>query len=57
MGSKKKLDAAAEKLKRRLNANPEAGEVIPHFGGLRKMRMALPGRGKRSGARVVYVLW
>jgi len=30
--------------------NPDSGDV----GGLRKVRVALPGRGKRGGARVVY---
>ena len=33
---------------------PEAGLVIPGSGGLRKLRWALPGRGKRGGARVIY---
>lgn len=35
-------------------ANPEAGEIIPETGGLRKIRWALPGMGKRGGARVIY---
>jgi len=34
--------------------NPEVGEVIAGTGGLRKVRVALPGRGKRGGARVIY---
>lgn len=33
---------------------PEQGKVIPGSGGLRKMRWALPGRGKSGGARVIY---
>lgn len=33
---------------------PEQGKVIPGGGGLRKMRWALPGRGKSGGARVIY---
>ncbi len=37
-----------------VGANPEAGEIIPECGGVRKMRWALPGRGKRGGARVIY---
>lgn len=40
-----------------LAANPEAGDVIPGMGGLRKVRMALQGRGKRGGARVLYLLF
>lgn len=34
--------------------NPAAGELIPGTGGVRKLRWALEGRGKRGGARVVY---
>lgn len=34
-------------------ANPQAGEVIPGGGGLRKVRVPLAGRGKRGGARVI----
>src|SRR3954463_14633820 len=39
-----------------LGAHPEAGDLIRHSGGLRKARMKLPGRGRSSGARVIY-LW
>ena len=35
-------------------ANPEAGDVIPETGGVRKLRWSRPGSGKRGGARVVY---
>lgn len=34
--------------------NPRSGDVIPGAGGVRKLRWALQGRGKRSGARVIY---
>ena len=37
-----------------LAANPEAGEVIPASGGIRKLRWKRPGMGKRGGARVIY---
>ena len=34
--------------------NPECGDLIPGGGGIRKVRFAIGGRGKRGGARVVY---
>lgn len=34
--------------------NPEAGDLIQGSGGLRKLRAAVGGRGKRGGARVIY---
>ena len=34
--------------------NPESGDVIPGTGGVRKMRWARSGSGKRGGARVIY---
>src|ERR1035437_3591953 len=37
-----------------VGANPEAGEIIPGTGGVRKIRWALEGAGKRGGARVIY---
>ena len=37
-----------------LARQPTAGPVIPGTGGLRKLRWALAGRGKRGGARVIY---
>ena len=39
-----------------LNANPEAGVVVPGSGGVRKFRWGLAGRGKRGGLRVIYYL-
>ena len=41
-------------LQQRLLDQPEAGELITGTKGLRKLRWALPGRGKRGGARVIY---
>ncbi len=35
-------------------ANPDAGDVIPETGGVRKIRWARTGTGKRGGARVIY---
>ena len=37
-------------------ANPEAGDVIPGSGGVRKLRWGVVGRGKRGGIRVIYYL-
>ncbi len=33
---------------------PERGALIPGSGGVRKLRWAQPGRGKRGGIRVIY---
>lgn len=33
---------------------PEAGNVVPGSGGVRKLRWGMTGRGKRGGARVIY---
>ena len=35
--------------------NPTKGDLIQGTGGLRKVRMKLPGRGKSGGARVIYL--
>lgn len=35
-------------------ANPNAGDVIPGTGGVRKLRWKAPGRGKRGGYRIIY---
>ena len=34
--------------------NPEAGDLIPDTGGVRKVRWRRQGMGKRGGARVIY---
>ena len=34
--------------------NPLAGDRIPGTGGVRKLRFAATGRGKRGGVRVIY---
>ncbi len=39
-----------------LVVNPEAGDVIPASGGVRKLRWGVAGRGKRGGLRVIYFL-
>ncbi|MCL2337575.1 MAG: type II toxin-antitoxin system RelE/ParE family toxin [Firmicutes bacterium] len=35
--------------------NPKCGDVIRGTGGFRKMRFALPDRGKSGGLRVIYL--
>lgn len=35
--------------------DPLCGVVIPGTGGVRKFRVGLEGRGKRGGARVIYL--
>lgn len=37
-----------------LTLHPEIAPVIPGSGGLRKLRWAMPGKGKRGGLRVIY---
>lgn len=38
-----------------LALNPDAGDVIPGSGGCRKVRWSVAGRGKRGGARIIYI--
>ena len=56
LSATKKLmdDAERAELVLYLAYNPTAGDVIPGSGGVRKLRWGLEGRGKRSGARVIY---
>lgn len=37
-----------------LAANPTARDIVAGAGGIRKLRWALPGGGKRGGARVIH---
>lgn len=37
-----------------VGADPDCGDLISKTGGVRKLRWALPGGGKRGGARVIY---
>lgn len=34
--------------------NPDAGDMIPETGGVRKVRWSRQGTGKRGGVRVIY---
>lgn len=49
-------DAEYSELQAALVRNPTAGQVIPGSGGIRKIRWAAPGRGKRGGYRIIYFL-
>lgn len=48
-------DAELRELEAELLRTPAKGRLVPSTGGVRKMRFALPGRGKSGGARVLYV--
>ena len=37
-----------------LSQNPEAGDVVPGSGGVRKVRWSRQGTGKSGGVRVIY---
>lgn len=47
-------DDEYSELQQYLIQNPEGGEVVPKSGGLRKVRWARPGAGKRGGLRIIY---
>jgi hypothetical protein len=47
-------DAGYASLQCALMADPEVGAVVPGTGGVRKLRWAASGRGKRGGYRVIY---
>ncbi|MCA9114066.1 MAG: type II toxin-antitoxin system RelE/ParE family toxin [Planctomycetaceae bacterium] len=50
-------DEVYAELQQELMNQPDRGRVIPGCGGLRKIRVANPkrGKGKRSGTRVIYL--
>ena len=48
-------DSELKELEELLILNPQEGDVIQGTGGARKLRFQLEGRGKRGGARVIYV--
>lgn len=55
----KKLHATKgeiEALEAAIVANPRVGDVIRGLGGIRKIRSAMGGKGKRGGGRVVCFL-
>ncbi len=52
--AKRLADDDYMKLQLYLAENPSAGALIEAGGGIRKIRFALPGRGKSGGIRVIY---
>lgn len=47
-------DDDLRELQQLLIKHPDAGDLIRGSKGLRKLRWALPGRGKRGSARAIY---
>ena len=47
-------DGEREQLIVFVGANPEMGDVVPESGGVRKLRWAAKGKGKRGGVRIIY---
>ena len=48
-------DEAMREVELTLLAEPRAGALVAGTGGIRKLRAPLPGRGKRGGARLLYL--
>lgn len=47
-------DEGLSLLQRTLALRPSSGQVLEGTGGIRKIRIAAKGHGKRGGARVIY---
>lgn len=47
-------DESYRSLQEDLALNPQMGPLIPSGGGIRKLRFALPGKGRRGGGRLIY---
>ena len=43
-----------DKIEAAIAENPLSGDVIPGLGGIRKIRFAMGGKGKRGGGRAIY---
>jgi len=50
-------DDEYRELQSHLAQHPGLGKVIPGSGGMRKLRWAGSGRGKRGGLRLIYCWW
>jgi hypothetical protein len=57
----RKLKATADELaavEAEILVHPEIGQVVPGLRGVRKIRFAMGGKGKRGGGRAIYyVVW
>ena len=47
-------DVQEREVERVLCNDPQAGDTIANSGGVSKLRVKLPGKGKSGGARVIY---
>ncbi len=47
-------DDEYSELQQFLMQKPEAGELVPGSGGVRKVRWSRPGMGRRGGLRIIY---
>lgn len=47
-------EAEVDALFQYLAEHPEAGDIVPGAGGVRKLRWGAKGQGKRGGSRVIY---
>ena len=47
-------EESLRQLQLELITNPEKGPIVKDTGGFRKIRLALPGRGKSGSARAIY---
>ena len=47
-------DDSYQRLQVHLTEHPDAGDLIRHSGGLRKIRWSGSGHGKRGGTRTIY---
>ncbi len=47
-------DEELDRVMEELQVNPEAGDIIQGTSGVRKLRVARAGKGKRGGGRILY---
>ena len=52
----KVTDAELDALEAEIATNPAAGDVIQGLKGVRKIRFAFGGKGKRGGGRCIYLV-